>query len=194
MKLIHLTLCLCLWYSTLGNAQSTNGYFQQKVDYVIQATLHDTTHTLDGAIKFTYQNNSPDALQEIWVHLWGNAYQNRKTAFCRQQLKGGDREFYFAKPEDRGGFSGLNFRVNGQQVSWKIAPQNPDIAVLTLEKPLETGQKVTVSTPFTLKIPASFSRLGHVETSYQMTQWYPKPAVYDHKGWHAMPYLNMGEF
>ena len=27
-----------------------------------------------------------------------------------------------------------------------------------------------------------------------MTQWYPKPAVYDKFGWHPMPYLNMGEF
>ena len=27
-----------------------------------------------------------------------------------------------------------------------------------------------------------------------MTQWFPKPAVYDRKGWHPMPYLNQGEF
>ncbi len=27
-----------------------------------------------------------------------------------------------------------------------------------------------------------------------MTQWYPKPAVYDARGWHAMPYLDQGEF
>ena len=27
-----------------------------------------------------------------------------------------------------------------------------------------------------------------------MTQWYPKPAVYDHEGWHPMPYLDQGEF
>ncbi|HAD14357.1 MAG TPA: hypothetical protein DCF33_18195 [Saprospirales bacterium] len=194
MKLLPLTRCLFVWYTTMSNAQPTNGYFQQKVDYVIKATLHDTTHTLDAEIQFTYQNNSPNALQEIWVHLWGNAYQNRKTAFCKQQLKSGDREYYFSKPEDRGGFSGLDFRVDGQQASWKIDPNNPDIAVVTLSRPLATGQKITVSTPFTLKIPASFSRLGHVETSYQMPQWYPKPAVYDHKGWHAMPYLNMGEF
>ena len=29
---------------------------------------------------------------------------------------------------------------------------------------------------------------------YQVTQWYPKPAVYDQKGWHPMPYLDQGEF
>ncbi len=29
---------------------------------------------------------------------------------------------------------------------------------------------------------------------YQLTQWYPKPAVYDAKGWHEMPYLDQGEF
>jgi hypothetical protein len=27
-----------------------------------------------------------------------------------------------------------------------------------------------------------------------LTQWFPKPAVYDREGWHAMPYLDMGEF
>ena len=27
-----------------------------------------------------------------------------------------------------------------------------------------------------------------------ITQWYPKPAVYDQDGWHIMPYLSQGEF
>ncbi|HRF27309.1 MAG TPA: hypothetical protein PKW54_08210, partial [Ferruginibacter sp.] len=27
-----------------------------------------------------------------------------------------------------------------------------------------------------------------------ITQWYPKPAVYDKYGWHEMPYLDQGEF
>ncbi|NNC82551.1 MAG: M1 family metallopeptidase [Flavobacteriales bacterium] len=38
------------------------------------------------------------------------------------------------------------------------------------------------------------SRLGHLEQAYQITQWYPKPAVYDRDGWHAFPYLDIGEF
>jgi hypothetical protein len=36
--------------------------------------------------------------------------------------------------------------------------------------------------------------MGHKKNSYQITQWYPKPAVYDLNGWHPMPYLDMGEF
>src|SRR6185295_444 len=41
---------------------------------------------------------------------------------------------------------------------------------------------------------AKISRLGHLGQAYMITQWYPKPAVYDKKGWNYMPYLNQGEF
>jgi hypothetical protein len=51
------------------------------------------------------------------------------------------------------------------------------------------------TTPFHVKLPdAKFSRLGHTEQAYYITQWYPKPAVFDNNGWHPMPYLNQGEF
>jgi hypothetical protein len=36
--------------------------------------------------------------------------------------------------------------------------------------------------------------LGHIGQFYAITQWYPKPAVYDRDGWHTMPYLDQGEF
>ncbi len=46
-----------------------------------------------------------------------------------------------------------------------------------------------------MKIPdGKFSRLGHTGQAYYITQWYPKPAVFDANGWHAMPYLTLGEF
>ena len=51
-----------------------------------------------------------------------------------------------------------------------------------------------ITTPFHVKLPYNFSRGGHDGQSYQVTQWYPKPAVYDRKGWHPMPYLDQGEF
>ena len=84
--------------------------------------------------------------------------------------------------------------MDGQNAELIFDKKDPDIAVLVLPKKINTSETINIKSPFKLKIPSSFSRLGHVGTSYQITQWYPKPAVYDHKGWHPMPYLDIGEF
>lgn len=175
-------------------SQAPSAYFQQEVNYTINVKLDDQQHMLSGNIEFQYINHSPDTLREIWVHLWGNAFKDRHSAFCHQKLRDGNTRYYFSKKTDRGYYSSLAFTADGSVASWKFDPKNPDIAVVSLPQPLLPGAQTRLSTPFQLKVPASFSRLGHVGESYQMTQWYPKPAVYDHKGWHAMPYLDMGEF
>jgi hypothetical protein len=169
-------------------------YFQQTVNTKIDVTLNDKHHRLNGNIEIEYINNSPDDLSEIWMHLWANAYKNRKTALSKQFLSTGKGKFYFSADTLLGGFKGLDFLVNGQKVTWNFDPKNPDIAVLKLNSPLPKGGKITITTPLNLKIPKTVSRLGHVGESYQLTQWFPKPAVYDNRGWHAMPYLNQGEF
>jgi hypothetical protein len=65
---------------------------------------------------------------------------------------------------------------------------------LVLPSPVAPGNKIIITTPFHVKLPYNFSRGGHNGESYQATQWYPKPAVYDKKGWHPIPYLDQGEF
>src|SRR5687768_11632327 len=159
-------------------------YFQQQVNYSIDVALDDKAHQLTGREELTYTNNSPAALSFIWFHLWPNAYRDNTTAFAKQQLRNGKRKFEFAKAADRGFIDGLDFKVNGQAAKLEFDPKNPDIAKLVLPQRLAPGASATISTPFRVKLPASFSRLGHVGQSYQITQWYPKPAVYDRRGWH----------
>jgi hypothetical protein len=85
--------------------------------------------------------------------------------------------------------------VNGQEITWNLDKKNGDICKLILNQPLAPGAKIKITTPFKIKIPdASVSRMGHTDQAYFITQWYPKPAVYDKKGWHQMPYLDQGEF
>jgi hypothetical protein len=169
-------------------------YFQQEVNYSIDVALDDKAHTLAGREELTYTNHSPQALTFIWFHLWPNAYKDNSTAFARQQLRDGKRRFQFAPAGDRGFIDGLDFKVNGQAAKLEFDPQNADIAKLVLPQPLAPEASATISTPFRVKIPASFSRFGHVGQSYQVTQWYPKPAVLDRRGWHPIPYLDQGEF
>ena len=89
----------------------------------------------------------------------------------------------------------MDFKVNGTNVRWEYDPKNIDICILHLVSPLKSGERLTVSTPFKVKLPSGeISRLGHIGQSYQITQWYPKPAVYDKNGWNPLAYLNQGEF
>lgn len=176
------------------NACAQHPYWQQRVDYNITVTLNDSNHSLDGYEKIQYSNRSPDTLKFIWFHVWLNAYKNDKTAFSEQQLENGDTRFYFSSQEQRGYINQLDFRVNDVHAEIEDHPIDIDIIKVILPQPLPPGQQVLITTPFHVKLPYNFSRGGHIGQSYQITQWYPKPAVYDKEGWHPMPYLEQGEF
>ena len=190
-RLTLLLLIACL-FQLPGLAQGS--YFQQEVNYTIDVTLHDPRHTLDGFIKYQYHNNSPDTLRYIWFHCWPNAYKNDRTAFSEQLLGNGRTDFYFADKQDRGYINRLEFRVDGEEARMEDHPQYIDIIRVDLPKPLPPGGQITLTTPFHVQLPRLFSRSGYTKSSYQLTQWYPKPAVYDNHGWHPIPYLDQGEF
>ncbi|HHH50744.1 MAG TPA: M1 family peptidase, partial [Saprospiraceae bacterium] len=173
---------------------SQNEYFQQEVNYKIEVNLNDQLHELTGNISIEYKNNSPTALSFLYFHLWPNAYKNKNTAYAKQALQMDDPSFYFSSPDASGNISQLDFKVNGKKINWELEKSNIDITKLFLNQNLKSGESINITTPFKIKIPENFSRLGHDGQSYQITQWYPKPAVFDKDGWHQMPYLDSGEF
>jgi len=186
---------LLLLLAVLGSQPTVfSQYWQQQVNYTIDVTLNDKDHSLDGFEKIEYINHSPDTLRFIWFHLWPNAYKNDKTAFSDQLLENGNTKFYFSDKEEKGYINRLDFKVNTITAATEDHPQHIDIIKLLLPTPLAPGQKTIISTPFHVKLPFNFSRGGHDDQSYQITQWYPKPAVYDKDGWHPMPYVDQGEF
>jgi hypothetical protein len=185
---------ISLIYCHLPVVNSQTKYFQQEVNYKIDVTLNDVDKTLDGFEIIDYTNNSPDTLRFIWFHLLPNAYKNDQAAFSEQLLQLGRTDFYFSDEKKRGYINRLDFKVDDVTANLEDHPDYIDVAKLILPAPLLPGQTIKISTPFHEKLPFNFSRGGFVENSFQITQWYPKPAVYDDKGWHPMPYLDQGEF
>jgi hypothetical protein len=169
-------------------------YWQQQCNYKIDVSLNDVDHTLKGYEQITYFNNSPDTLNFIWIHVWPNAYKNDKTAFSEQLLINSNTSFYFADENDRGYINQLSFTSNKINLAVEDHPQHQDIIKVLLEKPLAPNTNCIIESFFKVKLPKNISRSGHVNQSYQVTQWYPKAAVYDKNGWHEMPYLDQGEF
>jgi len=70
-----------LFYSEKGNEfHSANGapglkYWQNRVDYRLSATLDTNAKTITATEKIRYTNNSPDALQYLWLQLDQNTYK-----------------------------------------------------------------------------------------------------------------------
>jgi hypothetical protein len=189
MKSHFLFLCLCLSF-----ASSAQTAWQQKVNTKIDVTLNDGLNRLSAYEEFNYTNNSPDTLHYIFIHLWANAYKNDHTPFAKQLDLQGNTSFYYSKPKDKGRIDSLQFTVDGQSVEYYSTEDAPDIARIDLPKPLYPGQSMTVATPFRVVVPKVFSRMGHTGQAYFISQWFPKPAVYDRKGWHPISYLDQGEF
>jgi len=169
-------------------------YWQQEVNYNIEVALNDKNHSLKGVLKLEYTNNSPDTLNFIWFHLWPNAYKNENTAFAKQVLREADGKDRLKALLDKGYMDSIAFSSNGKKLNTEDDQENIDIIKVLLPSPLPPTEKVTISTPFFVKLPTYISRSGHLGNSYMICQWYPKPAVYDNKGWHPLPYLDMGEF
>lgn len=198
MNNLFLLIFLCFLNLAGIMAQPVFSYkqadWQQKVDYEIDVTLDDENKMLHGYIQIVYTNNAPHALNEIFMHVWPNAYKNNKTAFALQKNEDSDGKFIFSDEKDRGYIDSLSFMINGKPVGAEPFNKWEDVLWIRLNRTLEPDSSMVITTPFRVKIPGSFSRLGQADGAYQITQWYPKPAVYDINGWNPMPYLDQGEF
>ena len=180
---------------SLGILSYTSGqntaYFQQKVDFDIEVSLQPASHTLQVQGSFTYHNHSPQKLDSLPIHLWANAYSYRESPLAQQLRRTGDVSLAFASDADLGGYTNLTFKSDDLKA---VRYDNPELAWLRLASSLQPDDSVSIAFTYQLKVPRTFSRIGRNNLDYQITQWYPKPAVFDKNGWHTMPYLNLGEF
>ena len=183
-------LILCV---NLVSAQKQN--WQQKIEYDIEVELFTEEKLLKGFNRMIYFNNSPDTLTEIYFHCWANAYSNPNTPLAKEMEKNGNVLLQLNNQDYMGYITDLDFKVNQQKVVWEKVDEFGEIIRVKLNKPLLPKQTAFIFTPFTVNLPVGeISRMGYLDGSFQITQWYPKPAVYDKNGWNTMSYLSQGEF
>ena len=198
MKLNSLLLLLTLYTSSVVSQtlpkKQNQAKWQQHVDYSIQVELDTTNRSLKGFEQFIYTNNSPEIIYEFYLHLWPNAYKDNKTPLVKQQLENGVTDLFFAKEEMHGWIDSLKPQINGIPIEL-LFEKELDYARIRLPQALLPGQKLTFTTPFVVKLPGKiYSRAGVENGIYCISQWFPKPAVYDANGWNPMSYLDQGEF
>lgn len=172
--------------------------FQQKVDHNIKVKLDPASKSLEGLSAVDYYNNSPDTLTTLVFHVWMNAFGDKNSSFARQQLRFQSKEFHFAHDSLLGFYERLLFKTDMEPLEFEYFKSgnniHKDIVVLHLKNPILPHSIQRIDIDFKIKLPHAFDRPGIKNNLFCMTQWYPKPAVYDKEGWHPMSYLSLGEF
>lgn len=185
------TAIICL-FADLTHAQ--NFRWQQRAEYVMDVKLDVATHKLTGTQKLTYNNNSNDTLSKVYYHLYFNAFQPgsmmdvRSRTIADPDPRVGDR--IAALKENEIGYQHIqSLEQDGKEVSFHITGT---IMEVTLKKPILPSSRTVLEMEFEAQVPIQIRRSGRNSRegiAYSMTQWYPKIAEYDYKGWHAYPYV-----
>ncbi len=175
------------------------GYWQNRADYLIKATLSERDTSVTGAVTITYTNNSPQALSYLWLQLDQNLFEPSSRGWAATPVTG-DR--FDVKGFDRGGYKIGTVSVLANGKNTVLTPVIADTRMqLRLPVPLAArGGKISVTVKFSFEIPPHGSdRLGRMDTKngqlYEIAQWYPRMCVYDDvEGWSTLPYMGLGEF
>ncbi|MDQ7916497.1 M1 family metallopeptidase [Mesonia sp. MT50] len=188
--LVGLIICSVM----TGFAQNSTSYWQQHVDYKMEVDVNVKEYTYTGTQELTYTNNSPDTINQVFYHLFFNAFQPGSEMDVRSRTiqdpddRVGDR---ISKLSDKEiGFLKIDqLKQDNKKLDYKVVGT---VLQVRLAKPLLPGKKTTFKMKFNGQVPVQVRRSGRnseEDVALSMSQWYPKLAEYDFEGWHADPYI-----
>ena len=183
-----------------------HSYWQQRADYNMKIRIDDATQTLYGEEVITYFNNSPDALQYIWMQLDQNAFAKTSDSYSIETMKIDENVSYNdlvdIDPWYDGGFK-LDYvqDAGGKPLNYTINKTMMRIDLPTAMKP---------NSSFSFKIKWWYNVNDRIRVGgrsgyeyfeddknylYTMAQFFPRMVVYsDNQGWQHKQFLGMGEF
>ena len=180
-------------------------YWQQQVDYKIEASLDTVSQVVTGSERITYHNNSPDELSFLWVQLDQNvrSIEHSRSYKMRGALPDSIperfRQFYNPVPFD-GGYTISRVQLvdaSGALIDADYRIQNT-IMKVNLEEPLQSGEQVEFEIDWSYPIPTNGRGAKEKVKDgwlYEMAQWFPRMSVYDDvNGWQTEQFLGRGEF
>ena len=170
-------------------------YWQQRVDYAIDATLDAERNVLAGRETIRYTNISPLELRYLWLFLDQNicAPSSVTNRLNQPPLRFQESTFDFSCLGFAGGMAIESVRADGRDLPREVLGTAMRV---DLPAPLAPGASGTLEIAWRFPVPDyGAGRMGRDGSLYEIAQWYPRLAVYDDvRGWNHDPYIGAGEF
>lgn len=190
-------------FPTANEFRSSKGvpghsYWQNRANYTIHVSLQEKNNLISGHVVITYFNNSPDALDYLWLQLDQNILDANSRAVATTEYTGSHDE----TSNPNGGYKLADISVTQQTETYPVTPLITDTRMqIFLKKPMKPkGDSLSISMNFSFPAPqGEAGRFGKLTTKtgvlYQIAQFYPRMCKYDDvDGWNTLPYLGQGEF
>jgi hypothetical protein len=158
-------------------------------DYTIEVRLDPEQKTLDGRERVTWRNPSPDAVSEVWLHLYLNAFRNSESTFYRES--GGQLRRDRMAEDGWGSIDVTSLRLaDGADLTKTIRFEHPDddnakdrtVVRVPLPESVPPGGEVSFDVAWKARLPRVFARTGYVRDYFLVGQWFPKLGVYEKAG------------
>ena len=194
------------------------GYWQQRADYRIRATLDEKTQRITASETITYTNRSPDTLSYVWLQLDQNLFKDGSLGRLSETAGTAGTRRDKAGPGDSLSYSAIRRHqaFQDREYGYELGPvtttggkvlqtQLSDTMLrVDLDAPLKPGQSLQLSVDFAFNIvheaPVG-ARSGYEYFKandtylYSLAQWFPRLVAYtDYTGWQHKQFLGRGEF
>ncbi len=181
-----------------ANGDANSGYWQNRADYQIAASLNEATHEISGTVTITYKNNSPHRLPFLWLQLDQNLFSKDSRGQARMPVDGRSR-YGDSKSDFNGGYLIKTVKLNDQTANDYVITDTR--MQIRLPKPMAaSGDVIKIKLDYSFILPEyGADRCGILKTEngdiFSVAQWYPRMCVFDDvDGWNTLPYLGPSEF
>ncbi|MFN4312707.1 MAG: M1 family metallopeptidase [Chitinophagaceae bacterium] len=196
-----------MFYTYNGNSyRAANGepgpdYWQNRVDYRIDAKLDEEKKEVTATVTISYTNNSPQRLPFIWLQMDQNLFNKESRGQAKMPATGRSR-YGDASSDFDGGYKVKSVKlVNGASSSdANYLITDTRMQVRLAQAMAARGGKLQLRIEYSYTVPDyGADRTGVLNTKngniFAIAQWFPRMCVFDDvRGWNTDPYLGASEF
>ncbi len=204
-KIFILSLIIFPLFTSLG-LYSQQPFCSQIASYTMNVYLDTKNNFIKGEELLSWTNNTQTPVQELWFHLYWNAFQNNMSTFLREAREGTNIADF--KKDDWGfcHIQSIKIVQNSSFEEYNLIPwmeyRHPDdenlydqtVLSVTLPHPVEPGQTIMINIDFKSKVPRPIDRTGVWKDYYFIAQWFPKIGVYQNGQWNCHQYHADSEY
>jgi len=173
------------------------------VDYEIEVSLDPAAHRLQASERIRWTNTTDSPTDEIYLHLYLNAFASSDTTFMRE-LDGSSLRNRVALT-DGWGWVQIESMVldDGADLMPGLEFVRPDdgnladfsVARVALPRVVVPGAVVELEIEFSAQLPRIIARTGFEGDFHLVGQWFPKMGVFEgEKGWNCHQFHASSEF